>query len=73
LKNEQKGIVARHYQLLTGHAIIAPFLKEKLKQIDSGECWWCDKPCPQRNQLKECDSNMPALKRCRKANRVEDP
>jgi hypothetical protein len=39
LKKERKGIATRYFQLLTGHSIIAPFLKEKLKKIDSDECW----------------------------------
>jgi hypothetical protein len=33
LKKERKGIATRYFQLLTGHAIIAPFLKERLKTI----------------------------------------
>jgi hypothetical protein len=36
LKKERKGIAARHFQLLTGHAIIAPFLKERLTQMNAG-------------------------------------
>jgi len=28
LKNERKVVASRYYQLLTGHALIAPFLKE---------------------------------------------
>jgi hypothetical protein len=57
LKKERKGIATRHVQLLTGHAIIAPFLKEKLKKIDSDECWWSDKRGRQtRDHLfKGCD------------------
>jgi len=32
LKNEGKAVASRYYQLLTGHALIAPFLKDKLKK-----------------------------------------
>jgi hypothetical protein len=35
LKKERKGIATRYFQLVTGHAIIAPSLKEKLEKIDS--------------------------------------
>jgi len=40
LKGERKAIASRYYQLLTGHALIAPFLNEKLKKTDSDQCWW---------------------------------
>ena len=38
LKNERKAVAPRYYQLLTGHALIAPFLKDKLKKTDSDQC-----------------------------------
>jgi hypothetical protein len=43
--------------LLTGHAIIAPFLEGKLKKIDSDKCWRCDKHRRQTrdHSFKECD------------------
>jgi len=40
-----KAIASRYctiYQLLTGHAFVAPYLKEKLKKTDSEQCWWCE-------------------------------
>jgi hypothetical protein len=54
--------------MLIGLAIIAPFLTEKLKKIDSDECWWCDKRCKQtRDHLfKECDIWKAQIQRHRK-------
>ena len=51
-----KVIESRHYQLLTGHALIAPFLKEKLKKTDSDQCWWCEagKRQTRDHLFKEC-------------------
>lgn len=56
LRNERKGIASRYYQLLTGHAVVAPYLKEKLKKRDLDTCWWCDSGRRQtRDHLfKEC-------------------
>ena len=42
LRNERKAVASKYYQLLTGHALIAPFLKDKLKKTDSDQCWWCE-------------------------------
>jgi ribonuclease HI len=42
LRGERKALASRYYQLLTGHAITAPYMKEKLGKVDSDECWWCD-------------------------------
>jgi hypothetical protein len=43
LRNEKKEEVAsRYFKFLTGHALTAPYLKEKLKKRDSDECWWCE-------------------------------
>ncbi|KAA8904191.1 hypothetical protein FN846DRAFT_907931 [Sphaerosporella brunnea] len=35
-----EGLASRHYQLLTGHAITTPCLKNKLKKVDSDERWF---------------------------------
>ncbi|KAI5788763.1 hypothetical protein FPQ18DRAFT_392212 [Pyronema domesticum] len=36
--NEKKEVASRFYQLLTGHAVIAPYLKEKLKKTEFDAC-----------------------------------
>ena len=36
-----KRIAARFFQLYSGHALIAPFLKDRLGWIESDVCWWC--------------------------------
>jgi ribonuclease HI len=56
LKNEKKGVAARYYQLMTGHAIIVPYLKEKRRKRDSDMCWWCESGKRQTREhlFKEC-------------------
>ena len=55
LRKARKGVASRFFQLLSGHAMIAPFLKEKWKWIDSDICWWCEKKRQSRDHLfKEC-------------------
>ena len=42
-------------QLLSGHALIAPFLKEKWRWTDSDRCWWRETGRQSREHLfKEC-------------------
>ena len=38
-----KGVAARFFQLLSGHAVTAPFLEERWGWIDTDICWWCNK------------------------------
>jgi hypothetical protein len=56
LNMEKKGVAARYYQLMTGHVVIAPYLKNKLKKRDSEDCWWCGSGrCQTREHLfKKC-------------------
>jgi ribonuclease HI len=64
LKHEKKALAGRYYQLLTGHALIAPYLKEKLKKIESDQCWWCDSGERQtRHHLfTKCRAFMPQIR-----------
>ena len=41
LRGAPKRIGSRFSQLASGHAMIAPFIKEKFGWIDSDLCWWC--------------------------------
>ena len=43
LRTAPKAIAARYFQLLIGHAMVAPFLKKRWGWTDSGRCWWCEK------------------------------
>ena len=55
LRKARKGVASRFFQLLSGHAMIAPFLKEKWKWTDSDRCWWCGGGRQSRDHLfKEC-------------------
>ena len=41
LRHTPKHIAVRYYQLLSGHAAIGTYLKDKIRKIDSDNCWWC--------------------------------
>jgi len=58
LQRERKAVAARFYQLLTGHALVAPFMNDKLKKIDSDQCWWCESGRRQTREhlFKECSA-----------------
>ena len=57
IRKAPKAIASRYFQLAPGHAMIAPFLKEKFKWVDSDLCWWCTKNRQSREHLfKECST-----------------
>ena len=57
IRKVPKAVASRFFQLASGHAMIAPFLKEKFKWIDSDICWWCTKNRQTREHLfKECST-----------------
>jgi hypothetical protein len=64
LKKERKSLASRYYQLLTGHAITASYLSEKIKKTDSDRCWWCDsyKKQTRHHLFVECDKWKPQQK-----------
>ena len=48
-------MATRFFQLFSGHAMIAPFLKERWGFVNTDACWWCDKGRQSREHLfKEC-------------------
>ena len=55
LQKAPKELASRFFQLASGHAMIAPFLKEKFGWIESDSCWWCSSGRQTREHLfKEC-------------------
>ena len=55
LRRVEKRVASVFFQLLSGHAMIAPFLKEKWGWIDSDKCWWCNGGRQSRDHLfKDC-------------------
>jgi hypothetical protein len=52
----RKELALRYYQLMTGHVVIAPYLKHKIKMSDSDSCWWCEKDVHHTREhlFKEC-------------------
>ena len=41
LQGAPKDQASRFFQLASGHAMIAPFLKEKFGWVESDSCWRC--------------------------------
>lgn len=41
LRGARKELASRFFQLASGHAMIAPFLREKFGWVESDQCWWC--------------------------------
>jgi hypothetical protein len=50
LHHEKKEVISQFYQLLSGHAIIAPYLKEKLRKLEIDTCWWCESGKKERDK-----------------------
>jgi hypothetical protein len=53
-----------YYQLMTGHAVLALYLKNKLKKRDSEECWRCQSGKKQSREhlFKECPKCKPEIR-----------
>ena len=55
LGGARKSLASRFFQLASGHAMIAPFLRDKFNWVDSDQCWWCSSGRQSREHLfKEC-------------------
>ena len=55
LQRTRKSLASRFFQLASGHAMIAPFLRDKFGWVESDQCWWCDRGRQSREHLfKEC-------------------
>ena len=55
LRRTKKSLASRFFQLSSGHAMIAPFLRDKFGWVESDQCWWCDGGRQSREHLfKEC-------------------
>ena len=57
LRKALKAIASQFFQMALGHAMIAPFLKEKFGWVELDLCWWCTKSRQTREHLlKECST-----------------
>ena len=55
LGRTERSLATRYFQLASGHAMTAPFLRDKFKWVDSDQCWWCSSGRQSREHLfKEC-------------------
>ena len=51
LRRTPKRVATVFFQLLSGHSMIAPFLKERWVWTDADVCWWCGKGRQSREHL----------------------
>ena len=58
LRGAPKELASRFFQLALGHAMIAPFVKEKFKWIEPDICWWCGSGRQTREHLFKRVSHM---------------
>ena len=57
LRTTRKRVAARFFQLLSGHPLITPFLRDRWGWIETDRCWWCEEGRQSREHLfKECRS-----------------
>ena len=57
LRKAPKHLASRFFQLASGHAMTAPFLKDKFRWTNSDICWWCSRGRQTREHLfKECST-----------------
>ena len=65
LRRTPKHIVNRYYQLLSGHAAIGTYLKDKIRRIDNDRCWWCGggKRQTRHHLFTECRAWMPQIRK----------
>ena len=40
-RSTRKSVAGLYFQLLSGHAAIGPYLKDKIKETNSDKCWSC--------------------------------
>ena len=60
-----KSLASRFFQLASGHAMTAPFLRDKYGWVDSDQCWWCSSGRQSREHLfKECRAGRVRLGSC---------
>ena len=65
LRKTPKAIAARYFQLLSGHAAIGPYLKDKMRKTNDDTCWWCGgrKKQTRHHLLTACRAWAPQIER----------
>lgn len=41
LRRTPRSVASRYYQLLSGHAAVGPYLRDRARKTDDVRCWWC--------------------------------
>ena len=64
LRGAPKSIASRYYQLLSGHAAIGPFLKDKIHKAADDKCWWCGggKQQTRHHFFTQCRAWLPQIR-----------
>ena len=65
LRRARKSVSGRYFQLMSGHAAIGPYLKDKIKKADDDKCWWCGggKQQARHHLFTECRAWRPQIRR----------
>ena len=65
LRGVPKPIANRYYQLLSGHAAIGPYLKDKIHKAVDDKCWWCGGGKQQtcHHLFTECRAWLPQIRK----------
>ena len=65
LRRARKSVSGRYFQLMSGHAAIGPYLKDKIKKPDDDKCWWCGgrKQQARHHLFTECRAWRPQIRR----------
>ena len=65
LRRTPKSVTSGYYQLLTGHAVIAPYLKDKIHRATDDRCWRCGggKQQTRYHLFNECGAWLPQARR----------
>ena len=60
-----KSVAGRYYQLLSGHAAIAPYLKDRIGRATDGKCWWCGggKQQTRHHLFTKCRARLPQIRK----------
>ena len=63
-RRARKSISSRHYQLMSGHPTIGPYLEYKIRKTDD-RYWWCGggKQQTHRHFLTDCRALFPQIRR----------
>ena len=65
LRKTPKSVAGCYYQLLSGHAAIGPYLRDKIDRATDDKCWWCGggKQQTRHHLFTECRACLPQIRK----------